>query len=133
MRIAFLLIVLSINSLSYAQEDERISTMDFVQILNDNREEALFYYQNNWKILRESAMQKGYIQSYQLLEAPADDDASFQLILMTTYPDKGQYDLREDHFRELIKEQGELKLMNDKKPGEFRKTLFSKEMVKHWD
>lgn len=133
MRTVFLLIVLSMNTISYAQKDDRISTMDFIQILNGNKDEALYYYQNNWKILRDMAKKKGYIHSFQMLETPAGEDESFQLILITTYTNKEQYDLREDHFRELIKEKGALNLMNDKKPGEFRKTLFSKEMIRHWN
>jgi len=126
------LILLTMTTSSFAQTDTKISTIDFVQILNDNKEEALFYYQNNWKILREMAIKKGYIHSFQLLETPLDEEQPFQLMLITTYLNQEQYDLREDHFAELIKEKGELQLMNDKAPGEFRKTLFNKERVRHW-
>lgn len=115
-----------------AQDNSKISTMDFVQILNENREEALYYFQNNWKVLREMAINRGYIHSFDVLETPASADAPFELILITTYKNKEQYDAREEHFRELIDEKGELDLMNDKKPGEFRKTLFNKEDVTHW-
>ena len=115
-----------------AQDNSKISTMDFVQILNENREEALYYFQNNWKALREMAISRGYIHSFDVLETPASADAPFELILITTYKNKEQYDAREEHFRELIDEKGELDLMNDKKPGEFRKTLFNKEDVTHW-
>ncbi|MEP2669678.1 MAG: hypothetical protein ABJH04_11815 [Cyclobacteriaceae bacterium] len=133
MRIVLLLLVLSIcNSISYGQQDERITTIDFVQILNDNREEAVYYFQNNWKVLRDMAVERGYIDSFQVLEVPASEKEPFQLMLITTYVHKGQYDLREDHFRELISEKGPLKLLNEKKPEDFRKTLFSKEMVRHW-
>jgi hypothetical protein len=96
-------------------------------------EEATFYYENNWRILRNMAVEKEYIHSYQVLETPTSDDAPFQLMLITTYLNEEQYTLREDHFSELIKEKGELRLMNEKKPGEFRKTLFTKEMVRHWN
>ena len=54
-------------------------------------------------------------------------------MLVTTYQNKKQYELREDHFQELIKEKGPLKLLNDKKPAEFRNSLFSKDKVKHWN
>ncbi len=132
MRTILLLIILSINSIGYGQQDDRITTIDFVQILNDNKDEAVYYYQNNWKILRNQAIEKGYIHSFQVLETLFSEDEPFQLMLITTYANKEQYDLREDHFRELIKEKGELILMNEKKPDEFRKTLFSKEMVRYW-
>jgi hypothetical protein len=62
--------------------------MDFVQVLNDNKEEAVYYYQNNWKVLREMALKKDYIHSFQLLETTESEDAPFQLILITTYKDK---------------------------------------------
>jgi len=132
MRTILLLIILGINSISYGQQDDRITTIDFVQILDDNKDEAVYYYQNNWKILRDMAIEKGYIHSFQILETFFSEGEPFQLMLITTYTNKKQYDLREDHFRELIKEKGELNLMNEKKPDEFRKTLFRKEMVRHW-
>ncbi len=131
MKITILLIFLSINSVSFAQHDDRITTVEFIQILDDNKAEAEFYYQNNWKVLREMALKKDYIHSYQLLETPVSEEAPFHLMLITTYSNKAQYNLREEHFGELIKEKGELKLLNDKKPGEFRKSLYSKEMVRH--
>ncbi len=132
MRTILLLIVLSFNSIIYGQHDERISTIDFVQILNGNKAEADYYYQNNWKVLRSMAMENDYIDSFQVMETPFTEEAPFQLMLVTTYADKEQYDLREDHFRALIKEKGTLELLNEKKPEEFRKTIFSKEEVRHW-
>ncbi|MEM9338215.1 MAG: hypothetical protein AAGA66_05765 [Bacteroidota bacterium] len=130
---ALLLILFIACNLCFAQQDDRITTMDFVQILNGNKAEAVYYYQNNWKILREMAVEKAYIHSYQVMETPFSEDAPFHMILVTTYGNRKQYDLREGHFEELINEKGALELMNEKKPGEFRKTLFHKEMVRHWD
>ncbi|MEM9362435.1 MAG: hypothetical protein AAGA43_07370 [Bacteroidota bacterium] len=115
-----------------AQENTKISTMDFVQILNGNLDEARYYFQNNWKVLREMALERDYIHSYDVLETSLSEDAPFELILVTTYKNEAQYRAREEHFRELIDEKGELDLMNDKKPGEFRKTLFNKENVTYW-
>ena len=132
MRILLLIITLSVAVNCFAQDDTRISTMEFVQFLNNNRAEALFYFQNNWQKLREKALAKGYIYSFQLLETKASEEADFELILVTTYRDQEQYDLREEHFRELIDAGGKLRLLNDKMPGEFRKSLFSTEVIKHW-
>ena len=129
----FLLLFLSIGFMAYAQENEKVSTVDFVQVLHENKEEALFYYQNNWKVLREMAIKKGYIHSFQLLETPADEESPFHFMLITTYLNQEQYDRQEENFSELIKEKGELRLLNEKKPSEFRKILFHKGMVKHWD
>jgi hypothetical protein len=131
MKTTVLLFALCICNLSYGQQDAKLSTIDFVQILNDNKEEATYYYQNNWKVLRNMALKKRYIHSFQILEVPISEGEPFQLMLITTYLNEEQYKMREDHFAELIKEKGPLKLMNDKQPAEFRKTLFTKEMVKH--
>lgn len=132
MKHILLFIALSVSTLGYAQHDDKISTIDFVEILDNNKKEADYYFQNNWKVLREMAVEKGYIHSFQVLETPFAEEAPFHLMLVTTYSDIAQYDLREDHFRKLIKEKGELKLLNEKKPNEFRKTIFNKEMVRHW-
>ncbi len=131
MKIKILVLLFLVSSLSFGQDNDKISTLDFVQILNDNKEEIVFYYQNNWKILREMAIDKAYIDSFQLLETSFTEEAPFHFILITTYLNKAQYDLREERFTELIKEKGDLKLLNDKKPKEFRKILFNKENVKH--
>ena len=133
MRIMLLIVLLSICSIGHGQQNDKISTIDFVQILNDNKEEAVYYYQNNWKVLRNMAIKKEYIHSYQILELPPSEDEPFHLMLITTYLNNQQYELREEHFTVLIKEKGALKLMNDKDPGEFRKILFSKEMIRHWN
>lgn len=124
--IIFLFSVLLCMS-TYAQKNTKISTIGFVQIVNNNKKETVFYYENNWKVLRKMAIKKKYIHSYQLLETTPTNEAPFSFILITTYRNKQQFDKREKHFEELIKRKGKLKLLNSKKPGEFRKTLFNKE------
>lgn len=113
------------------QVNRKVSIIDFVQIINDNKEEVIYYYQNNWEILRQLAIDKNYIDSYQLLETPYSEEAPFHLILITTYKDEDQYKLSEERFDQLIEQKGPLKLLNNKKPGEFRKVIFNKEQVKH--
>jgi hypothetical protein len=78
---------------------------------------------HNWKVLREMAVEKGYIDSYQLLY----EKREFDLLLITTFTDQKQYDKREDYFAELIQKAGSLKLLNDKKPTEFRESWMSLE------
>jgi len=129
LRNIFLLLFISMTSLCFGQQDQSISSMDFVEIVNDNQEEALFYYQNNWKILRQMAIKKNYISSFELLKDMGQDKNSFSLILVTTYANREQFEKREEHFQELIKEKGGLELLNEKKPTEFRKTVFSKDLI----
>ena len=129
-KITFLFSIL-FCSISFAQKNTKISTIDFVQVLNNNKKEVVFYYKNNWEILRKTAIKKSYINSYQLLETVPTKDALFSFILITTYKNKSQFELREKHFEELIKAKGKLKLLNNKKPGEFRKTIFGKDVYHH--
>jgi len=119
-----ILIIAFISNVAFAQNDEKISSMDFVQIQNDNVAEAMHYYENNWKVLRKLALEKRYIDSYQLLKSEYTKDTPFHLILVTTYKNKVQFEAREKHFQELINSLDGLNLLNNKKPGEFRKTLF---------
>ncbi len=65
----FILFILLISGYSgIGQQSNHISMIDYVQVLNENKAEALFYYQNNWQQLRIKAIEKNYIESYQLLE-----------------------------------------------------------------
>lgn len=126
MKTVLLCALLGAMAVTRAQENPKISTMDFVQVLNDNKAEALFYYENNWKALRERALEKGFIHSYQLLETPRSESEPFELLLITTYINQQEYERAEERFEVLIAEKGTLRLKNAKKPGDFRKVLFSK-------
>lgn len=103
--------------------------MDFVQILDGRRAETLYYYENNWKVHRENALKKGWIKSYQLLESPRNDGPEFDIVLITTYADREQYDMREENFGVLIEAHGERRLMNELQPSEFRNIIFSRSPV----
>ncbi|MBC8755738.1 hypothetical protein H2O64_13765 [Kordia sp. YSTF-M3] len=133
MKLKYLVIVLFLISIqfSFSQKSERISTVDFIQIVDNNREETLFYYEYNWKALRAIALKKNYIASFEIMETPYSAEAPFHLMLITTYANKVQYEQREKHFQELIKAKGKLLLLNDKIPSEFRINLFHKENVMH--
>ncbi len=126
-----LLIALLFASLSFGQKDHKISTIETVEVLNNNKAEALYYFKNNWKVLRDEAIKKGYIHSYSLLETTYSEETPFHIILITTYSNKEQYEKREIHFKELIDNHSSLKLLNDKKPSEFRKSRFSADPAKH--
>ena len=98
-------------------QDAPITSMDFVQILNNHEAEAVYYFQNNWKVLRQQAIEKNYISDFKLLRTQRSEEAPFDIILMTTYPDQTRYDQREANFAELIEAKGGLKLLNEKEPG----------------
>jgi hypothetical protein len=119
-------------SFVYGQTD-KISMIDYVQIINNHKDEALFYYQNNWEQLRIKAIEEDYIDSYQLLETEPTETEPYNFILITTFKNEIQYHAREEHFNRLIEAGNGLKLLNDKKPGEFRKVIKHIENVKHWN
>lgn len=109
---------------------EVVSTVDLVEVINGNLAEAEYYYQNNWQVLREQAMEKGYIQSYQLIMAEPTEELPVSIMLITTYKDTAQYDKAEENFGKLIEARGDLRLLNDKKPTEFRRMIYSKGPLK---
>ncbi|WP_179021265.1 hypothetical protein [Winogradskyella forsetii] len=131
MKFKFLFIAFLFCFISFSQTNKKITTIETVEILNGNKAEALYYFQNNWKPLRAQAEEKGYIQSYSILETSFSEATPFHFILVTTYANKAQYDNRENRFSELIKASGGLKLLNEKTPSEFRKSVFSVEKAVH--
>ena len=76
--------------------------MDFVKVKNGHYDEALFFYENNWKLYRDSAVKSGFIKSYKLLKNSTDSSKA-DIILMTEYFDKDSYLKREEIFRPIMK------------------------------
>jgi hypothetical protein len=129
MKNLLLVALLLFSNISFGQTQTTITTIDFVKIKNNKRQEALFYYENNWKVFRDIALEKGYIKSYKLLTTTADTTANFDLILMTEYTDSSQYKLSEERFQKIIdyvRPDGS-KLLNELKSNDFRENLFFKE------
>ncbi len=130
----FILFILLISGYSgIGQQSNHISMIDYVQVLNENKAEALFYYQNNWQQLRIKAIEKNYIESYQLLETIPTAETPYTFMLITTYKNIKQYKASEKNFRKLIDASGGLKLLNNKKPTEFRKVILHNDAIKHWN
>lgn len=129
MRYLLLVTLLLSANVSFGQSQPTITIIDFVKIKNQNRQETLFYYENNWKVFRDVALEKGYIKSYKLLATLADTTANFDLMLITEFEDSVQYTLSEERFQQIIKatRPDGLKLLNELKPNDFRKTLFFKQ------
>lgn len=129
MRGLFFFVLLFNTAILFGQSPRSVSIVDFVKINNGKINETVFYYENNWKVYRDIALERGYIKSYKLLTTSADSSSSFDLILITEYSDSLQFKLREERFLEIIKEnrpQGPI-LLNDLKPNEFRQNLFFKQ------
>lgn len=108
---------------------QQVSTIDFMKVIDGNRDELIYYYENNWKVLRDMALERNYIVSYELLETEADSTGDFDILLITRYENEEAYEKAEERFQGLIREiqsEGGPKLMNDLTPAQFRDWKFSK-------
>lgn len=124
----FVTIVILIACRVTVYTQSTIKLIDFVKIKEGKRNESLYYYENNWKVYRDIALEKGYIKSYQLLSTVTDTLANFDLMLITDYSDSTQVKLSEERFQQIIKETrpNGPKLLNNLKPNEFRQNLYLK-------
>ena len=128
MKSFFTIFLLCFTAAAFAQGSRAVSVIDFVKIKNGKKAEALYFYENNWKVYREIALQKGYIKSYKFFTAKADSLANFDIVMVTEYADSVQFKKSEENFNKIIKETrpNGAKLMNDLKPADFRINLYSK-------
>ena len=120
--------LICVTAAAFAQGSRAVSDIDFVKIKNGKKAEALYFYENNWKVYREIALQKGYIKSYKFFTAKPDSLATFDIVMVTEYADSVQFKRSEENFNKIIKETrpNGAKLMNDLKPADFRINLYSK-------
>ena len=127
-KLVFSFFLIFIVVLASAQQNNSVSVMDFVKIKDGKKAEAMYYYENNWKLYRDIAIKKNLLKSYQLVEAVPDSLNNFDLILITTYADSSQYLKSEENFRDIIKSArpGGPVLLNELKPADFRKNVFAK-------
>ena len=125
---SLLFALLLFANISFGQSETTITTIDFVKIKNNKRQEALYFYENNWKVYRDIALKNDYIKSYKLLTTSADTTANFDLILITEYADSSQFKLNEERFQQIIKatRPNGPKLLNELKPNDIRQNLFFK-------
>jgi len=114
--------------LSFSGYAQPITVMDFVQVKEEHRAEAFYYYEHNWKLFRDIALKKGFIVSYRLEETVADAAGEFNLILITEYKDSVFFQNSEANISGIINmvRPGGPALLNSLQPDEFRKKLFLK-------
>lgn len=109
-----------------AQSTPPVSVIDFVKIKEGRHPEALYFYENNWKVYRDIALQKGYISSYRILTVQPEPGGLFDLMLITEYSDSTQLALAEERFTAIIKETRPdgPRLLNAVKPADFRHNVY---------
>jgi hypothetical protein len=123
-----IVLLLFIVKTAAAQQSGPVVLMDFVKIKDGKKAEALYFYENNWKLYRDLAIKKKVIESYQLVEVTPDSLNNFDLVLITTYQDSIQYLKSEEDFRPLMNETrpNGPALLNHLKPADFRQNVFFK-------
>lgn len=128
MKNILIITLLLLTNILFGQSQQTITVIDFVKIKNDKRQEAIFFYENNWKVYRDIALKKGVIKSYKLLTTSADTTANFDLMLITEYADSAQFKLSEERFQKIINTIAPKgpKLLNELKPKDFRTNVFLK-------
>ena len=101
-----------------------VVTVDFVKVLNGNKEEAVYFYENNWKKYRAVAVEKGVIDSYKLL-VKESEKGDTDILLITVFESEEQYERREENFAPIMQGSGDsgTALLSDTLPGEFRKVI----------
>lgn len=102
-------------------------TIDLVKIKDGKRDEAIYYYENNWRFYRAEAVKRGVIDSYELIDARSDASAAFDLILITRYRGEAQLANSEKAFEPIINElapNGPF-LKGTSKPEDFRQIVSS--------
>lgn len=126
--VALLYFIFIIQLSAAAQSNSTVTVMDFVKIKDGKTTEALFFYENNWKIYRDLAVKKKIIQSYELVKAHPDSLNNFDLILITVYKDSVQFTKSEENFRSILTalRPNRPVLLNSLKPADFRQNVFVK-------
>jgi len=105
---------------------EIIETVDFIKVVDGRRDDARYYYENNWRLFRDTAAKRGLIQSYEYIDVSTINPA-FDIILITRYSGEEQFKKSEDAFAAIIKEltpNGPF-VRGTSKPDEFRQIVYS--------
>ncbi len=132
MKIIFTLVWVISSIYLQAQTQSKVAVLEFVEILDGQIEEAMYYYENNWKRLREIAIKRGDIDDFKIM-MDSSDSSSIKLYLYTEFPGKYALEKSEERFGHIIQEVSSKgpKLLNDIPPSEFRKNIDTKILEVH--
>lgn len=104
-----------------------IETIDFIKVKDGRRDDARYYYENNWRAYRAAAVKRGLIHSFDYVEITIEKDSAFDLLLITRYQGEEQYNNREKIFEPIIKElspNGPF-MRGTSKPDDFRQIVYA--------
>lgn len=102
------------------------SVIEFVKFKNGHTKQAEYFYESNWKLYREEAKKRNVIASFDMLPADPEAEGKFDLMLITRYRGKEQFDNSEKGFEPILKalRPNGPALLDAVKPDEFRETVF---------
>lgn len=80
------------------------TTIDIIQCRGGYERECLHFYEENWLIFREAALEREIISGFQLLRSVEDTTGGVGLVLITDYPDSTAYAEAEKNFQPLMRE-----------------------------
>lgn len=107
-------------------QSQGVMLVDVMRIDKSRKAEALYYFENNWRVFREEAISQGVITGYQFYET--ESDGTLEFVLITEFKDENQYANSEANFEPILKKlrpDGPI-MLNDVKPAEFRKSVSTK-------
>ena len=76
--------------------------MDLFKVKDGHYKEALYFFEYNWKVYRDSALKAGHIKSFRMLRN-VRDSSNADIVLVTEYHDRASYDKREEYFQPIMK------------------------------
>jgi len=133
MKLLFALIFLLFISPAQAISPEKeIVLVEFVNVVRGNWQEALYYFENNWLVIRETAKKKGIISSFRMVSFQDYPGREFDILLITEYENSDKYKKSEERLSKLVKSKGAPELLNELNPNDFRKTIFKQKGVQYW-
>lgn len=104
---------------------QKVSLVEVIAVPKPVIREAIYFYANNWKVYRDSAVRSGIIVEYSMQESMPDSTGTIQLLLITVYKNEVNFRQSEQLFRGILsalRPQGPL-LLNQVQPAEFGKAI----------
>lgn len=83
---------------------EAITTVNVIEVQPGKTREARAYYRTGWASAREVALERGVIASYNLLVSESGVSEEPEVILITTYQNRAQFDQAEERFQAIFEE-----------------------------
>ncbi len=116
--------LLSVVSAQNVSVEPAIWTVDYVKANDGQLADLVQFYELNWVKARKYAKRKKYVADYQWYVLP--DNAEYQLVLMTRYKNRAQFERREANFQKVF-EKVEPTLINGKSSRDMREIVKSEE------